>query len=156
MLEQPKEHHPSILLALPQLVEEAVEPAEVQDLILTTVPAVVTVYQNTHLVTQVLVYGLVNRIALAEVLEAITVTSVTTMMSNTKFATMEVMAELMEVAVEKALEEVMLLALAVVKDLVVFMAAVTAGLMVMLLAPEAVLQRHIMVLAGVARAAAIV
>ena len=118
----------------------------VRDLLPIIVPVQETACQNTHLVIQVLACGPVSHIALAEVLEAITVTSMTRMMSNTKCVTMAVMAELMEVAAEKVLEEITSLALAAIEDLVALMAEVTVETMVTLLHRGVVLMLHTMVL----------
>ena len=128
----------------------------VRDLLPIIVPVQETACQNTHLVIQVLVCGPVNHIALAEVLEAITSTGMTMMMINTKCVTMAVMAELMEVAAEKVLEEITSLALVAIADLVALMAEATVDTMVTHLPRGVAALQHIMALAGAARAAAIV
>ena len=156
MLEQLKELHHLTLLLSQQLVEEAEEQVAVRDLLPIIVPVQETACQNTHLVIQVLACGPVNHIALAEVLEAITSTGMTLMMSNTKCVTMAVMAELMEVAAEKVLEEITSLALAAIEDLVALMAEVAVDMMVTHLPRGVVLMLHTMVLVVVVMAAAIV
>ena len=152
MLEQLKELHHLTLLLSQQLVEEAAELAAVRDLIPIIVPVQETACQNTHLVIQVLACGPVNHIALAEVLEAITSTGMTLMMSNTKCVTMAVMAELMEVAAERVLEEITSLALAAIVDLVALMAEVAVETMVTHLPRGVVLMQLIMVQVVVAMA----
>ena len=126
---------------------ETEEQVAVRDLIPIIVPVQETACQNTHLVIQVLACGPVNHIALAEVLEAITVTSMTPMMSNTKCVTMAVMAELMEVAAQKVLEEITSLALVAIADLVALMAEAKVDTMVTLLHRGVVAMLHTMVLA---------
>ena len=125
---------------------ETEEQVAVRDLIPIIVPVQETACQNTHLVIQVLACGPVNHIALAEVLEAITVTSMTPMMSNTKCVTMAVMAELMEVAAQKVLEEITSLALVAIADLVALMAEAKVDTMVTLLHRGVVVMLHTMVL----------
>ena len=127
----------------------------VRDLLPIIVPVQETAYQNTHLVIQVLACGPVNLIVLAEVLEAITSTSMTLMMSDTKCVTMAVMAELMEVAAEKVLEEITSLALAAIEDLVALMAEVVVDMMVTHLPRGVATLQHIMALVVVVMAAAI-
>ena len=127
----------------------------VRDLLPIIVPVQETACQNTHLVIQVLACGPVNLIALAEVLEAITVTGMTLMMSNTKCVTMAVMAELMEVAAEKVLEEITSLALAAIEDLVALMAEAEVDTMVTHLPRGVATLQHIMALVVVVMAAAI-
>lgn len=118
----------------------------VRDLLPIIVPVQETACQNTHLVIQILACGPVNHIALAEVLEAITSTGITMMVSHTKCVTMAVMAELMEVAAEKVLEEITSLALAAIADLVALMAEAKVDTMVTLLHRGVVLMLHTMVL----------
>ena len=118
----------------------------VRDLLPIIVPVQETACQNTHLVIQVLACGPVNHIALAEVLEVITSTGITMMVSHTKCVTMAVMAELMEVAAEKVLEEITSLALAAIEDLVALMAEAKVDTMVTLLHRGVVLMLHTMVL----------
>lgn len=118
----------------------------VRDLLPIIVPVQETACQNTHLVIQILACGPVNHIALAEVLEAITRTGMTMMVSHTKCVTMAVMAELMEVAAEKVLEEITSLALAAIADLVALMAEAKVDTMVTLLHRGVVLMLHTMVL----------
>ena len=125
---------------------EMEEQVAVRDLLPIIVPVQETACQNTHLVIQVLACGPVNHIALAEVLEAITSTGMTRMMSNTKCVTMAVMAELMEVAAEKVLEEITSLALAAIVDLVALMAEAKVDTMVTLLHRGVVVMLHTMVL----------
>ena len=124
----------------------------VRDLLPIIVPVQETACQNTHLVIQVLACGPVNHIALAEVLEAITSTGMTLMMSNTKCVTMAVMAELMEVAAEKVLEEITSLALAAIADLVALMAEATVDTMVTHLSRGVATLQHIMAQVVVAMA----
>ena len=127
----------------------------VRDLLPIIVPVQETACQNTHLVIQVLACGPVNLIVLAEVLEAITSTGMTLMMSNTKCVTMVVMAELMEVAAEKVLEEITSLALAAIEDLVALMAEAKVDTMVTLLPRGVATLQHTMALVVVVMAAAI-